>query len=576
MLSQPHQDSASSSHCNTELCLSSEVQHHLLPAASNNNNNSNSSTRMIFKIDHSEFTTHTHRLLRSDSPRMCYSEEGKAHNRNALHWGQRKLLLSEIEFLTQYSQPGDIVIYAGAAPGNHLLYLTQKLFPQLTFIFIDPNKFNEKLSSLPNVKILQEYFTVSMAEEFAQLKNQMVESKKLMQDNSNNTNLNNILFMSDIRTADPSIMSLEESDKCIIEDLQLQKTWIHTLQPRFSMVKFRLPYSEGKTKYYSGNIFLPVWGRKWTTECRLVISEKDVELGNEIEYDNIEHAEQMFYFNNVTRFEYIYPHDIIGKSEGVDNCYDCRSEIHILTMFLNKFPNMKQSIRQDWNQISKRTAKGSSSTSNDSAPSTAIGSSNNNTNNTLMISIDPSQYMDSSHFIGQWMFEISMQISPNKRSLCHVLDSSQFIFYPTVHLLPQQQDSKEWLEMRNMILQRTSEFSKLIYGSQQIPFNIDNRRRRPVSIIQDENDHQGFRHPQAEEEESLISSSTMTSTKRKKRRKHKKRNKKTKPLDEEMESQHLDSHHDNTTGVAAETTCNDGDEEDSVSQQQQPSSSSLM
>lgn len=301
-------------------CLPSEAQHHLLPFNTDNNDNNRTSTPvMTFKIDHSEFTTSTHRLLRLDSPRMPYSEEGKAHHRNALHWGQRKLLLSEIEFLTQYSQQGDIVIYAGAAPGNHLVYLTQKLFPHLTFIFIDPNKFNDHLSSLPNVKILQEYFTVSMAEEFAQLKNQMIDSKRSSQESSNNHETNNILFMSDIRTADPSIMSLEESDKCIIEDLQLQKSWISILKPRFSMVKFRLPYSEGKTKYYTGDLFLPVWGRKWTTECRLVVSEKDVELVNVVEYDNIEHAEQMFYFNNVTRFEYIYPHGIVGKSEGVDN-----------------------------------------------------------------------------------------------------------------------------------------------------------------------------------------------------------------------------------------------------------------
>ena len=44
-----------------------------------------------------------------------------------LHWGQRKLLLSEIEFLTLYAAPGDLVLYAGAAPGGHIPYLARPL-----------------------------------------------------------------------------------------------------------------------------------------------------------------------------------------------------------------------------------------------------------------------------------------------------------------------------------------------------------------------------------------------------------------------------------------------------------------
>ena len=59
----------------------------------------------------------------------------------ACHSGQRKLLLTEIEFLT-YVGPKipdlKLVIYAGSAPCEHVSVLLS-LFPNLKFLFIDPN-----------------------------------------------------------------------------------------------------------------------------------------------------------------------------------------------------------------------------------------------------------------------------------------------------------------------------------------------------------------------------------------------------------------------------------------------------
>ena len=76
-------------------------QHHLIPSTplpTNNEATSSSSqpTTPTFKIDTSEFTTATHRILPIETfPKIHYSDENKRH-RNALHWGQRKLLLSQI------------------------------------------------------------------------------------------------------------------------------------------------------------------------------------------------------------------------------------------------------------------------------------------------------------------------------------------------------------------------------------------------------------------------------------------------------------------------------------------------
>ena len=57
------------------------------------------------------------------------------------HWGQRKLLFSEIEFLTLYGHLAKTVVYAGAAPGTHINYLSKELFPEHKWVLVDPAPF---------------------------------------------------------------------------------------------------------------------------------------------------------------------------------------------------------------------------------------------------------------------------------------------------------------------------------------------------------------------------------------------------------------------------------------------------
>ena len=77
-----------------------------------------------------------------------------------MHWGQRKLLLSEIEFLARFSEPGITCVYAGAAPGTHIPYLTQ-LFPEVArFVLVDPSPFICKPSE--RIVVRQEFFTAEV------------------------------------------------------------------------------------------------------------------------------------------------------------------------------------------------------------------------------------------------------------------------------------------------------------------------------------------------------------------------------------------------------------------------------
>ena len=80
----------------------------------------------------------------------------RGERKSTVHWGQRKLLLSEIEFLTRYSQDGMTVVYAGAAPGTHISYLSE-LFPSLRFVLVDPADFH--CYPTDRIVVLEEFFT---------------------------------------------------------------------------------------------------------------------------------------------------------------------------------------------------------------------------------------------------------------------------------------------------------------------------------------------------------------------------------------------------------------------------------
>jgi len=148
-----------------------------------------------------------------------------------------------------------------------------------------------------------------------------------------------ILFISDIRTADWKIMNEEEVEDSVENDQKMQANWHINLNPKCSMLKFRLPWGKGTSKYLNGDIYLPVWGPQTTTETRLVTTSGFKE------YDHTKYEEQLFYFNTKTRVSY-YEHNVEFQN-GYDHCYDCASEIRIVTDFLKKIKFKGQIISDE-------------------------------------------------------------------------------------------------------------------------------------------------------------------------------------------------------------------------------------
>jgi cap2 methyltransferase len=238
---------------------------------------------------------------------------------STLHWGQRKLLLTEIEFLTKYlseckNKKDTYVIYAGSAPGTHIGYLS-KLFPDIYFILYDPRQFSSKLTENPHINTYEQFFTDETANEWKSIKH---PSK-------------NILFISDIRTGSTD-MEINAFEDCVKSDNKNQLRWYNIIDPEMAMFKFRLPYdSDEFTEYLDGQVYLQPYAPVTSAETRLIVGNN----AKLIKYDNRLYEEQMFYFNKYVRNQSC--DNLLNNTyekNGVSDNFDGSSEIHILHQYL--------------------------------------------------------------------------------------------------------------------------------------------------------------------------------------------------------------------------------------------------
>lgn len=229
-----------------------------------------------------------------------------------LHYGQRKLFLNELQFLTKYcsllnkkldNYQTEYVIYAGAAPNNHIYFLYQ-LVPNIKFILIDPSPFNIFIKN-PNInhlntknddicyirygeKIQKELRDYQILNFYDPVTNKVVNYDKIplnpelgsfsyydenseqiinfiktsnykifiFQDFYTNElselfrglNKSKIYFFSDIRT---QLVSTADSpdDLDVLWNLSQQFNWVKILKPDAFMLKYRCPYfSDFKNK----------------------------------------------------------------------------------------------------------------------------------------------------------------------------------------------------------------------------------------------------------------------------------------------------------------------------------------
>ena len=296
------------------------------------------------------------RLLNPTFPSLPYRER-RHELRSTVPWGQRRLFLAELEFLTLHpptphptptspSPSPPLIIYAGGAPGQHLGYLA-RLFPTLHFHLYDPSPFHVPPS--PTLHLHPHPFTDEVALTYAGA---------------------DAHFISDVRSADVYRASVDEVERAIEQDMADQMRWVEVMAPKRALLRFRLPWREGRTMYLRGDLHLPVWGSQTTTECRLVPEVPLIYTS----YEHRRYEEQMFHFNTRHRVQ-MYERGGEGEGEGeslaeqllaavtgqsakkakrqhrdpassgLDHCYDCTAELYILQHFLLAHPEQQDRLR---------------------------------------------------------------------------------------------------------------------------------------------------------------------------------------------------------------------------------------
>jgi len=238
----------------------------------------------------------------------------------SIHSGQRKLLIMETEFLTQYGKLAPTVVYAGAAPGIHIRKLAE-MFPDHHFHLYDPRPFSKRLESLNNVTIHNEYFTDEVASSYS---------------------THATLFICDVRSGDSNDSDFESH---IVVNMQSQSRWTRLMRPVMALLKFRLPFTPGTTEYLDGKILLQPWAPTQSTECRLITNGSRLTT-----YDHTDHEQRMYRHNIAGRLQ-TYNHNV--KAPGVDRCYDCTTEVRVLSDYLDGRSGDHSQVAEFMNSISE-------------------------------------------------------------------------------------------------------------------------------------------------------------------------------------------------------------------------------
>ena len=326
------------------------------------------------------------------------------------HWGQRKLLLTEILFFTLHGKPNTTVIYAGAAPSDHMLFLS-KMFPTYHFVLVDPERWNKDFGKIHNqlsynnfpeypvkglvdVKIDGKYvgpYTIrnkNIDGSFIVIGKDGKTEKVFVTDIQPHGKVNfvqptyykindsidvyhgyftdelavklgkeyantNVLFVSDIRPTNIEGVSstLEERDDIVIKNMEMQKNWYLLINKERRNI--------GKEGVWAMFKFKATFGIPKTTYLKgdlyyqpwAPLKSPELRLITNSEetrdYSNDWLEQHLTWFNEVRRNTLKEPRD-----KRVNGVFDTQYEYDIMKMYVDKFSPMDKDIYNWMRKIS--------------------------------------------------------------------------------------------------------------------------------------------------------------------------------------------------------------------------------
>ena len=288
------------------------------------------------------------RKIDKNFPELKYGRRGPMVLNNC-HIGQRKLLFSEIEFITLLSKTYDLknilIVYIGAAAGFHLPILFN-MFPELEYVLIDPNRFGFSRQGYTNsIHIINDFYT----------------DETYLEINKINYKNKQIAVISDFRS--------EPTDEKTYLDMIKQQKWVIQLNSVAYILKIRFPYAkdsfeykdyqyeineknvkipkqnEGKFLYLSGRIYTQIYPPMRSSESRLIKIRKDLTSPFRLKYyDVIKYDAHLNYYNVIVRSAcYRYKSSQIMKYHllGFDDGYESAVEYYLVYKYIKSYKKDK-------------------------------------------------------------------------------------------------------------------------------------------------------------------------------------------------------------------------------------------
>lgn len=265
------------------------------------------------------------------------------------HLGQRKLLLSEIMFLSLcLDQPNTVVVYAGAAPCDHLSFLL-KLFPTVSFVLVDPERWCQELATNRYFLCKSNYTDKPVA---TKVNSRVTVYHGLFTDSlahclGEQFAMQPLLFISDVRPTnlEDQCKTINERNDVVKQNMEMQKTWYHILNSyrkvhAKAMFKFKPIMTETYTRYLSGDLFYQAWSQLRSTELRLITMNSQEDK----DYDNRWLEKHLCYLNEVERNNIT---SCVPTASDCNGLFDTRLEYAICQLYISSGGSASYALPQD-------------------------------------------------------------------------------------------------------------------------------------------------------------------------------------------------------------------------------------
>lgn len=293
-------------------------------------------------------------------PYRQYKDIKEMNHFTSCHFGQRKLLLGEIMFLSLCGSKNHTkIIYAGAAPCDHIYILTE-LFPNYHFDLVDPAGWNpyfvKKFPSLANENNVTSCNPVNINKNISV--HHCFFTEELATSLAEKYKNDNVIFISDIRDlyVDSKSKDIFDREAIVNDNMKQQSNWFTIIQSAnhnpenvWCMLKFKPTFETEMTTYLDGTLYYQGWAPLQSPELRLITNTSKTR-----QYNSKWLEAHLSWYNEIQRNTTVPP-----KSKLINTSWDVQYEYDLCEAYLQKTksqPTDKDVVDMLW-YISKQLGK---------------------------------------------------------------------------------------------------------------------------------------------------------------------------------------------------------------------------